>query len=113
MLVSRLFLAVPVIVVSALACESKSDDSSEKSKDFKCQWSTSASGDLCQVNFFCDDQKDENGFADGPSAYCSSDGECKCGPASEKPESFTHEGVCDLEGEELAALVNDKCGFGM
>lgn len=111
---SRLFFAVPFIVVSVLACGSKSDSSSsEKSRDFKCQYSTSASGDLCQVNFFCDDQTDENGFADGPSAYCSSDGECKCGPASENPKSFTHEGVCDLESEELAALANDKCGFGM
>jgi hypothetical protein len=99
-----LFGALVFVSAALFACSSSSDTASTKT--FKCQVSAANSGDLCQVNFNC-----ESG--DSPAAYCSKDGSCDCGPKSSNPKSFTHAGICDLEMNERASVVNDACGFGM
>lgn len=99
--------AATLLFVSAVlvACSSNASDSD--TKPLKCQLSASESGDLCQVNFFCDE-----GEGDDAAAYCTSDGKCDCGRKEDDPKSFTHEGICDLDMRERAAVANEECGFG-
>jgi hypothetical protein len=96
-----------VLLVSlAIAGSCATDEESNDSAPLGCDVSTAQSGDTCQVNFFCDG-------AEGPAAYCSSDGACSCGPAVENPKQVMISGICDMGWEEAGRVVNERCDFGL
>jgi hypothetical protein len=90
----------------AVACSSDSNSESDDPPERSCEVSTAQSGDLCQVNFFCDGEE-------GPAAYCSDDGACACGPAVENPKEVTIVGICAMDYLDAAHAVNARCGFGL
>jgi hypothetical protein len=91
-------------LVFVVACST--DSSSEDSSPLRCESGIARSGDICQVNFFCDG-------GDGPAAYCSDDGACSCGAAVENPKEVTIAGICDMDREEASRAVNKACDFGL
>ena len=99
----RLTLSLASLLLFA-ACST--DSSSEDSPALRCESGIARSGDICQVNFFCDG-------GDGPAAYCSSDGACSCGAAVDNPKEVTIAGICEMGREEASRAVNEACDFGL